>query len=543
MKCNWRRWLWGVIPVVILTWVALQAERPRIEQELTEAASAQVALTGASWARVSFEGRDGVLAGKAWDEDDAAATLDILRKQRGVRIVDSKTTLIDKAYVYGWSASRRNHRIRLSGYVPNSAVRKEILGVTKANFPGYEVADRMSLMRGVPAADIWLGGVSFALAQLSGMRRGEVRLDDLTLSIVGEADDLAALKSIRTAAANPPKGIKINLDQLGAPSISPYVWTAKFAGGKFDLSGYFPDEAVHTQLVDAARVAVRDGAVTDGMQPGKGAPADWSRAALAAVRALAKLEDGSAELKDTTLLVSGVSADEAGAEAVRTLLRSDLPSSFKFTEQIRPREPRKATATEPPRPPEPPKPLAKVETPAKIETPAKVEAPAKVEEPPKVPAKSETPVQPEAKVEAPSMPKSAEPVAPKIETKAEVQARTCQAILVEVIQSGHILFESASAELDDSSSTTLAKVADAVKSCPDVIVTIEGHTDYEGTQRNNQTLSLQRAQSVLDYLVKAGVNAGQLEPVGYGKTRPIAPNNSTESRAKNRRIEFVVRPK
>jgi OOP family OmpA-OmpF porin len=531
MKCNWRRWLWGVIPVVILTWAALQAERPRIEQELTEAASAQVALTGASWARVSFEGRDGVLAGKAWDEDDATATLDMLRKQRGVRIVDSKATLIDKADVYGWSASRRNHRIRLSGYVPNSALRKEILGVTKANFPGYEVADRMTLMRGVPAADIWLGGVSFALAQLSGMRRGEVRLDDLTLSIVGEADDLAALKSIRTAAANPPKGIKINLDQFGAPSISPYVWTAKVLGGKYDLSGYFPDEAVRTQLVDAARAAARDGAVTDGMQPGKGAPADWSRAALAAVRALAKLEDGSAELKDTMLLVSGVSADEAGAEAVRALLRTDLPAPFKFTEQIRPREPRKAAVAEPP------KPLAK------IETPAKVEAPAKIEEPAKAPAKSETPVQPEPKVEAPTAPKSAESVAPKIETKAEVQARTCQAILVEVIQSGHILFDSASAQLDDASSTTLAKVADAVKSCPDVIVTIEGHTDYEGTQRNNQTLSLQRAQSVLDYLVKAGVNAGQLEPVGYGKTRPIAPNNSTDSRAKNRRIEFVVRPK
>ena len=112
-----------------------------------------------------------------------------------------------------------------------------------------------------------------------------------------------------------------------------------------------------------------------------------------------------------------------------------------------------------------------------------------------------------------------------------------------MIRSGHILFESASAELDNASSTTLAKVAAAIKSCPDVMVQIEGHTDDEGTQRNNQTLSLQRARSVLDYLVKAGVNAEQLEPVGYGKTRPIAPSKTDESRAKNRRIEFVVRPK
>jgi hypothetical protein len=97
---------------VILTWAALQAERPRIEQELTDAASAQMLRSGASWARVTFEGRDGVLAGKAWDEADAAAALDLLRKQTGVRTVDSKTALIDKADVYVWSASRRNQRIR-----------------------------------------------------------------------------------------------------------------------------------------------------------------------------------------------------------------------------------------------------------------------------------------------------------------------------------------------------------------------------------------------------------------------------------------------
>ena len=118
------------------------------------------------------------------------------------------------------------------------------------------------------------------------------------------------------------------------------------------------------------------------MQRGGGAPPDWARATLAAVRALARLESGSAELKDATLLVSGVSADEAAAEAVRSLLRTDLPASIKLTEQIRPREPRKAPAEEPPRPPSPSKPLAK----------------------------SETPVQPEPKVEAPSL-------APKVEAR------------------------------------------------------------------------------------------------------------------------------
>ena len=221
-------------------------------------------------------------------------------------------------------------------------------------------------------------------------------------------------------------------------------------------------------------------------------------------------------------MVSGVSADAAAAEAVRNLLRAGLPASIKLTEQIRPREPRKAPAEEPPRTPEPSQPLAKSETPVQPE--------------PKV----ETPVAP--KVEAPVAPKKAEP-APRIETKAEIEAKSCQATLVELTKAGVILFERASAELDDASSTTLAKVAVAMKSCPDVIVQIEGHTDLEGTSENNHALSLRRAQSVLDYLVRAGVNTRQLEPVGYGETRPVASNDTNESRAKNRRIEFVVRPK
>jgi outer membrane protein OmpA-like peptidoglycan-associated protein len=580
MKCNWLRWLWGIIPVAILSWAAVQAERPRIEQELTEAATAQMLRSGASWAQVTLQGRDAVLSGKAWEEADTEAALDALRKQRGIRVVDNKTALVEKAETYVWSASRRSQRIRLSGFVPTAAMRRDILGVAKATFPGFEIVDRMALARGVPAADIWLGGISFGLTQLAGMRRGEVRLDNLTLSIVGEAEDQAALRAIRQAANNPPRGLKINLNQLGAPAISPYVWTAQVADGKFDLAGYFPDETMQAQLLAAARAVARDGAVADQMQRGSGAPADWSRATQVAVRALARLESGAAELRDATLLVSGVSADEAAAEAVRALLRAELPASIKLTEQIRLREPRKVE--EPPRPPEPDKPLPKAEAPAetparpetlakseqppdppakaealaKAETPARVEPPAKVEEPAKVeapkpeapakvevPAKAETPVQPEPKVEAPSAPKVAEPEAPRVETKAEVVARNCQATLTDVIKSGQILFESASAELDNASSTTLAKVAAAVKACPDVMVQIEGHTDDEGSQRNNQTLSLQRARSVLDYLVKAGVNAEQLEPVGYGKTRPISTNKSDESRAKNRRIEFVVRPK
>ena len=163
--------------------------------------------SGASWAQVTLQGRDAVLSGKAWDEADTEAALDALRKQRGIRVVDNKAALVEKAETYVWSASRRNQRIRLSGFVPSAAMRRDILGVAKATFPGFEVVDRMALARGVPAADIWLGGISFGLTQLAGMRRGEVRLDNLTLSILGEAEDQppcapsARLPTIRPGAS------------------------------------------------------------------------------------------------------------------------------------------------------------------------------------------------------------------------------------------------------------------------------------------------------------------------------------------------------
>ena len=351
MKCNWLRWLWGIIPVAILSWAAVQAERPRIEQELTEAATAQMLQSGASWAQVTLQGRDAVLSGKAWEEADTEAALDALRKQRGIRVVDNKAALVEKAETYVWSASRRNQRIRLSGFVPTAAMRRDILGVAKASFPGFEIVDRMALARGVPAADIWLGGISFGLTQLAGMRRGEVRLDNLTLSIVGEAEDQAALRAIRQAANNPPRGIKINLNQLGAPGDQPLRLDGAGRRRQVRPGRLFPDETMQAQLIAAAKAVARDGAVADQMQRGSGAPADWARATQAAVRALARLESGAAELRDATLLVSGVSADEAAAEAVRALLRTDLPASIKLTEQIRLREPRKVE--EPPRPPEP----------------------------------------------------------------------------------------------------------------------------------------------------------------------------------------------
>ena len=82
--------------------------------------------------------------------------------------------------------------------------------MAKANFPGFEVLDRMETTRGVPSVDTWLGGVSFALKQLAALKRGDVRLEGLGMWISGEAEDVAAYRAVKSALANNlPKGIKL----------------------------------------------------------------------------------------------------------------------------------------------------------------------------------------------------------------------------------------------------------------------------------------------------------------------------------------------
>ena len=67
---------------------------------------------------------------------------------------------------------------------------------------------------------------------------------------------------------------------------------------------------------------------------------------------------------------------------------------------------------------------------------------------------------------------------------------------------------------------------------------ITGHTDTDGDDNTNQALSSDRANAVKDFMLNAGVAPTRLSAVGYGKTQPLVANDTSENKAKNRRIEF-----
>jgi len=86
----------------------------------------------------------------------------------------------------------------------------------------------------------------------------------------------------------------------------------------------------------------------------------------------------------------------------------------------------------------------------------------------------------------------------------------------------------------------LDQVAQVMRDRPTVIVRVEGHTDSVGSDKYNQRLSERRAHAVVKYLIGKGIESNRLQAAGFGESRPIAPNETPEGRAKNRRTEFHI---
>ena len=86
----------------------------------------------------------------------------------------------------------------------------------------------------------------------------------------------------------------------------------------------------------------------------------------------------------------------------------------------------------------------------------------------------------------------------------------------------------------------LNEVAQALNDLPNLRVRIEGHTDSRGSDRYNLKLSQQRAESVRRYLIGQGIAPDRMTSEGYGETRPIEDNRTSEGRAANRRVEFHI---
>ena len=661
MRCNPWRWLWGLLPIAMMSWVAVLGHRESIENDLTTRAKSVLTHSGHSWAMVRFMGRDGVLTGQTLDETEPAKAWQAIYDTWGVRALDNQTGLIEKVDRYAWVATRNGDAIRLEGQVPSEAVRRDIGQMIRTAIPGAKLEDKMVLARGAPALDLWLSSVALAVRQLVHLKQGKIDLEPTTLSVAGEAVDARAYDALRSALSSElPKGVRLKQEAVRPPPVKPYLWSARWARNQLVLSGHVPGDLARRELHALSQRSLPRAKLDDRMVFAEGAPEAYQAATELTLRELANLEEAMVEIADATYSITGIAVSARLANRVRSALQQ-IPPAMRVSQRITTRETvvspyvtragledgalvltghvpsdaarsailllaGKAAAGRPVRDSleigsgEPNGwqrcmelgfgALARLGNGQSVLTDDRLqlvgtaqseslaqsvaqnlrdaardvcelsvkltlapqrdsagdEARRRLEETERTRAataaeatrrRADDEAHRRADEEARAADISAEERrADEARRKAEeaAHARTaaveeqrrvqaalsCQSTMRTAAREGVIQFEYAKSSINASSHPTLDRIADVANRCPGFKIEIAGHTDSDGASDHNQRLSERRARAVLDYLVRAGVGADRLAAMGYGETRPSAPNDTAENRAVNRRIEFSV---
>ena len=103
-----------------------------------------------------------------------------------------------------------------------------------------------------------------------------------------------------------------------------------------------------------------------------------------------------------------------------------------------------------------------------------------------------------------------------------------------------VLFSTGSAALQEGAALRLQPLVNYLRGNPNVQVRIDGHTDSQGSDATNQSLSARRAESVRQAIASAGIDAARISAVGHGESQPVASNGNAAGRQQNRRVEITL---
>lgn len=638
MKCHPLRWIWGLIPLVIFSYLATLGIKDRVEDDLTKRTTAALQAAGLGWAKVRFDGRDGILSGEADDENEPGKAIQLASAIDGVRVFDGQANLLKKVDPYAWQAELKDGSVLLSGYVPNETTRKSVLAAVKSALPQATLDDKLELARGNPPVGEWLDAVRFGLKELAQLRNGRVTPSGLQISTHGEASSPAAFKQVSAAySSGLPKTLRPGTFAVTPPVVQPYTWKAKYADNQLVLTGFVANEQEQVELLTCAKRAFPKATIVDKLELGSGSPDNFARAARNALEDLATLEQGSAEITGETIKFDGVAADDKVGDATRRSLKAKAPPNYKVSESIRavmavaspfttrieaspafidlagsvPTEKDRASIVASLKQRFPGrdvrdhlklaagqpdgygaclaagiKALGRVgsgraelsdksleiagttedealvtglkaevdaetagacsarvnltyDDSAKLKAAERLEAEAALQKREAADKAAAEQAKRFAAREAEEAAEKAKRAAAPEEVRKADDA--CEGDLRTTASSGIINFETASDVLSRQSRPTLRALADIARRCTNVLIEIAGHTDNEGHPERQLPLSERRAQSVANFLIDEGIDPARIKTVGFGETRPIAPNDTPENRAKNRRIEFSVK--
>lgn len=415
-------------------------------------------------------------------------------------------------------------------------------------------------------------------------------LDKTRISVAGRdvtfSADAFSEEGRRSAVASVEtvSGVRLVKDQTKlVPEAKPYVWSAERDVVRVTFSGSAPLPAIKARLLEAAKTALNGVEVADHMGFARGAPQRFDAAVQVLIEQVARLKEGKITLSDKSVSLSGMARDLGGREAIAAALRN-LPEGFTVAsnEVAAPpyvfqanKDPVGVTLTLTGYVPDnavhaalvaaaqrkffdekvvdnlkasigAPKgfsdavvralgALSRLSTGSLVVSDREVKLSGdalydgaanqiRTRLPKELPegwtAKAEVSVKPAA---------------------APVDASVCQRLFTEVLSKGTIQFDTGSATINADSAGLLDRLAEIALRCPTASIEVNGHTDGDGDDAANQALSEKRAQAVVDFMVKAGLPADRFKATGFGSSQPVADNSTDEGKAKNRRIDFLVR--
>lgn len=428
------------------------------------------------------------------------------------------------------------------------------------------------------------------LAQRSAVALKDTVLDKRRISVAGRDVTFAADafseegRQSAVASVEAVPGVRLVNDETRlVPEAKPFVWSAERDVARVTLGGSAPLPASKGKLMEAARSSLGGVEVVDQMNLSRGAPVRFDAAALLLLDQVGKLKDGKITLADTKVNLSGMARELGGREAIAAALKN-LPDGYAVAaNDIKAppyifqayKDPVAVTLTLTGYVPDNNVHAALVAAAGRKffsekvvdNLKASVGAPAgfanavlpalgalsRLSTGTLVVSDREVKLSGDALYEAAAnqiraglgkdFPQAFQ-FKPEISVKpaaAPVDATVCQQLFAELLGKARIRFESGKADIVADSAGLLDRLIETALRCPNVNFEVAGHTDTDGDEMRNQTLSEKRAQAVSDYLVKAGLPSDRFVPIGYGSTQPVAGNDTDEGKAQNRRIEFVVR--
>ena len=580
------KWFLGLIPIAGLVLLASSFRQGGVEADLVARANAGLAASGLSWAKVEMHGRDAIVTGEAPDPGLRPLAISAADRVFGVRQVGDKMSVLPEVKPFVFNAVRDGARLVLTGYVADAAARAAVVNAAKKAIPDAVIVDELKIARGASAA--FAGATAFGVAELGKLGNGTLNISDSTLSLTGRALDLPKFADVKGKLAALPAGMSLGkglaVGDILPPIVKPFGFIAEKTASTLILTGYVPNEAARTALVSAANALGKP--VSDRLQVADGAPAgDWESAGRALIGELSKLTTGKAVLEDAKASISGVGMSGVSDETVKNDLKA-LPSGYALikadieTGAIRPytfqamrADGRLALSGYVPDAKSRDEILnhAKRFFEGDTITNTIVEgagAPKDFLNAAKASLQDLARLLPGSSLQMSDSTLTLKGLAAFDGARDQIAAQfrrnapggytaavdistaalpapalppECQILYRDALSRAAIRFRTASADLSEDSAGLLDRLVVVTLRCQTAKIEIGGHTDSDGSPQANADLSRRRAEAVASYFVRAGISAEQFEPVGFGETKPVAPNDSAENKAKNRRIEFVVK--